>query len=146
MSGGFQTQVGVQPAPAVAGDFADCNPRVATLAGPGGLVAGSAGVTVGRFAWLSSSQIDPDNAAAIVNNFGSGSVAGLVPRRQQALITTYLADASMVIPQGYELSLFSRGSFWVKNDGSSQALPGQKAYADLQTGKVSFAVSGSPST
>jgi hypothetical protein len=146
MSGGFQTAVNTQPAPAVAGDFADSNPRVSVNAGPGGLVAGAAGVTVGRAAWLSSSLIDPDNAPIIVNNFGSGAIAGIVPRRQQGLITQYLADASMVIPQGFQLELISRGGLWVKNEGSTQAQYGQKAYADFATGKLSFAATNSPSS
>ena len=40
MANGFQASVGTQPAPAVAGDFADHNPRVSAMAGPGGFVAG----------------------------------------------------------------------------------------------------------
>src|SRR5581483_634341 len=146
MAGGFQTQVTSQPTIGVAGDFCDSNPRVVVNAGPGGLVAGAGGVTVGRFAWLSQSAIDPDNAATIVNNFGSGPVAGFVHRAQQGLITTYLADAAMTIPQGFPVTLFSEGGFFVKNDGSSEALVGQKAYADLSTGKVSFAAPNSPAT
>src|SRR5258706_14001213 len=39
----FPNQVNVQPAPAVAGDFASTNPRSAYPAGPGGPVAGAAG-------------------------------------------------------------------------------------------------------
>jgi len=146
MSGGFQTVVNTQPAPAVAGDFADSNPRASVNAGPGGLVSGAAGVVVGRACWLSASQIDPDNAPTIVNSFGSGPIAGIVPRRQQTGIITYLADASMVILQGFQMEVISRGGMWVKNDGSSQALYGQKAYADFTTGKFSFAASGSAST
>ena len=44
---GFQKQVNLTPAPAVAGDYASANPHVSVLAGPGGLVAGVGGVTVG---------------------------------------------------------------------------------------------------
>lgn len=58
-----QTQVFYQPAPAVAGDFASTNTnRFVVLAGPGGLVAGAAGLTVGLFAWLAANQIDTDNS------------------------------------------------------------------------------------
>lgn len=146
MTFGRQTQVYYQPAPAVEGDFCDANPRATVDAGPFGLVAGSAGVRVGYFAWLSATQLDSDNAPAIVNSFGSGAVAGFVHREGQGLNTTYLSDASMMIPQGFPVTLFSAGGFWVKNNGATQALPGQKAYADLATGKASFAATGSAAT
>lgn len=144
MAGGFQSQVLVQPAPAVAGDFADANPRWTVNAGPGGLVAGANGVVVGRFAWWSASAIDPDGAPTIVNSFGTGPVTGFVHREQQGLITTYLADASMVVPQGFPVTLFNGGGFWVKNDGAAEAVVGNKAYANFADGKVSFAATGSP--
>lgn len=146
MAGGFQTQVNVQPAPAVEGDFCDANPRYTVDAGPGGLVAGASGVTVGRFAWTSVSSIDPDNAPTIVNNFGVGPVAGFVHREQQALITQYLAGASMLVPQGYQVTLHSGGGFWVKNKGSGYAQPNMKAYANFVDGSVSFAAAGAPPT
>jgi hypothetical protein len=140
----FPTQVGVQPAPAVAGDFASANPRFNVLAGPGAIVAGAAGVTVARFAWLSGSVLDANGAPAIANSFGTGPVSGFVHRSLQALITAYLTEAGMTIPQGFAVTLFSGGDFWVKNDGTTEALYGQKAYADLATGKVSFAATASP--
>ena len=40
----------------------------------------------------------------------------------------------------------SGGDFWVTNNGSTYAQKGQKAYADLATGKVSFAATGTPGT
>lgn len=147
MSGGMQTFVNTQPSPAVEGDFCDTNPRFNVDAGPGGLVSGAAGVTVGRFAWWSAAQVDGDNAPAIVNNFGVGPVTGFVHREQQALLTQYLADASMVIAAGYQMALMSGGGFWVKNNGTTQALIGQKAFANNADGKASFAATGAtPST
>ncbi len=144
--GAFQQQVYYQPGVAVAGDFSDTNPRYFLDAGQFGLVAGPAGVTIGRFAWASLSTIDADNAPAVVNSFGSGLPSGLVHREQQADITTYLADATMVINPGFAMGLVTDANVWVKNEGSTQALVGQKAYADFATGKVSFAATGSPST
>lgn len=145
--GGFQTQVGGVPAPGVEGDFASSNPRFNVLAGPGAFVAGSAGVRAGYFAWATV-PLDPDNAPAVLNNFGSGSVTGFVHRGMgTALITQFLADASMVYPAGFGVpGVFSGGDFWVKNNGSTQALIGQKAYANLSTGAVSFAATASAST
>lgn len=134
----FQTQVYVQPAPAVAGDFASTNPYFTVDAGPGALVTGAAGVTVGRFAWWDSAT------HSIVNNFGAGSVTGFVAREQQATITAFLGASSMVIPPGYPVTLMAGGDFWIKNDGSTEAQVGQKCYASLTTGQGSFAATGSP--
>lgn len=142
MAQGFQTQVNVQPAVAVAGDFASTNPRQSVLAGPGGIVAGALGLIVGRFAWLQPAPVDPNSAPTIANNFGAGLPAGIVHREQQGLITTYLANAGMLIPQGFAATLFKVADFWVKNDGSTQALIGQKAFANLGNGQVSFAAAG----
>lgn len=141
--GDFPSQVGVQPAPAVAGDFASANPRFSLMAGPGALVAGPAGVTIGKFAWTSPSSVDADGAPAVVNSFGNGSVSGFVGRNQQGLIVTYLAASGMQIQAGFEMFLYNGGDFWAKNDGSAQALPGQKAFAKLADGSVLFAAAGS---
>lgn len=144
-TGGFQTQVGPQPSPAVEGDFASQNPYFTFDAGPGGLVAGAPGCTVGRFAWVFA-PLDQDGTGMIAQTSGgNGSVAGFVHRAQQALITTFLANAGMVIPKGFPVTLMTGGDFWVKNAGTTSAAPGQKAYASLVDGSVSFAATGSPS-
>jgi hypothetical protein len=145
--GDFQTQVNVQPAPAVEGDFASKNSnRYSVLAGPGALVAGAAGVTIGRFAWTTYQGVDADEAPGVVNSFGVGPVAGFVGRQSlNALITTYLSSASMLVPQGFPLgNLYSGGDFWVKNAGAGQCKPGMKAYAKFADGSVSFAAAGTP--
>ena len=67
---GFQTQVNAQQAPACAGDFASANPRAATVSPEGGFVAGAAGVTVGRFAWIQADgTVEFDAAGATVAGF-----------------------------------------------------------------------------
>ncbi len=142
----FPNQVNVAQAPAVEGDFASSNPRFSYDAGPGGLVAGPNGVTVGRFAWVSYSGIDADNAPTIANNNGVGPVAGFVHREQQGLITTFLAEASMLIPAGLGVNLSTGGDFWVKNTGAGEALPGQFAYANYATGAVTFAAAAAAPT
>lgn len=142
----FQTFVGTQPSPAVAGDFASANPRFSVDAGPGGLVAGAAGVYVGRFAWWSAALIDANDTPAVVNNTGSGPVTGFVHREQQGLITTFLAESSMLIPQGFPMTLMSGGDFWCKNDGATECVVGMKAYANYADGKVTFAATGAPGT
>ena len=144
MTGGFQTSVSTQPAPAVAGDFCSTNPRKFVLAGPGGLVAGPNGAYVARAAWAVN-PVDADGAPAVVNNFGTGNITGIVHREQQGLNTTYLSDATQFIPTGFQMSLTDDADIWVKNDGATQALPGMKAYANYADGKFTFANTGSPS-
>lgn len=146
MSGGIQQSVTVQPAVGVVGDFASANQRFSQLAGPGAIVAGPNGLVIGKFAWLSYSQVDGDGAPAAANNFGSGAVAGFVGRAQQGLITTYLTPAGMTIPAGFQATLFSGGDFWALNSGVSAARPGMKAYASFVDGSVTFAAAGAPTT
>lgn len=142
--GGFQTAVTTQPAAGIEGDFCDTNPRATVNAGPGGLVAGPNGVTVGRFCFFDASQMDSDYAPAIVNNYGFGSVAGFVHRDQQGLIPQYLQESSMLVPAGFPMTVFRKGGFFAKNTGSNQVSRGMKAYADLVTGEVTFAATGTP--
>jgi hypothetical protein len=142
MTGGIQTTVGGRQAPAKPGDWASNNPGHSYVAGPGGLVAGSSGVTVANFAWVSFQGIDYDDAPTIVNSFGAGTPAGFVHNQQQALITTYLADSTLIIPQGFGVTLMTDGDFWVSNSGSSYVTPGMQAFATLSSGAVTFAAPG----
>ena len=128
---GFQKQVNLTPAPAVAGDFASSNPRATVLAGPGGLVAGALGVNVGKFAWV-------DDDGVTVQGFGTATKApqGFVHREQQALIQVYLAESGMNIPQGFPVVLHNEGDFWAKLAGANAATIGAAIYADYSTGDV----------
>lgn len=139
MSGGFQQAVNVLQAPAVEGDWASTNPRASVNAGPGGLVAGAAGLTIGRFAWR-----DPSNLQTVLNT-GFGAPTGFLSRRQQGLNTTFLSGASMFIPGGFAVTLEKEGDFWAKNAGAGEATPGMKAYANFADGKITFAATGSAS-
>jgi len=146
----FQQQVNVRMAPGFAGDKASDNPRAYYPAGPGGLVAGPNGLTVARFAWVSPNLVDWDGGTLLANSsfngIGSGSVAGFVPREQQGLNTTYLAASGLVIPKGFMVSLATSGDWWIKNEGTTMALPNQVCYAAYASGAASFANAGSPST
>jgi hypothetical protein len=132
----FQTQVNITQAPAVAGQFASVNPRHAALTVEGGFVAGASGVTVGLFAWA-------DATGRILANTGTGLPAGFVARTEQALITTYLTEYGNTIPAGFAVGdVFSGGDFWVKNAGAGAVTVGQKAFARLADGTISFAAAG----
>jgi hypothetical protein len=147
-TGGFQTQVYPQQAIAVAGDFASNNPYFTFDAGPGGLVAGPAGVTIGRFAWVYP-PVDPDGTGKIAANNGAGPVAGFVHRELQGTFVNYLGFAGTLIQPGYGVTLMTGGDFWVVNDGTGEAetadgfgTPAMKAFAQLATGKVEFHLAG----
>jgi hypothetical protein len=136
----FQTSVQINPAPGQPGDFASADVRIAVKAGPGQLVAGPAGVTSGRFAW-----IDPTGTFA--TNFGSGLPAGVVHRvLGEALITTFLAETSNLIFGGWEVTLFSAGDFWIRNAGTNNVTINMKAYANFGDGSVTFGATGAPPT
>lgn len=141
MPGGFQTQVYQQPVMAIAGDFASANPYFTFNAGPGGLVAGVGGVAVGVFAWVYPPD-DPNGTGKIVQTFGGGSPDGFVHREMQGTITQFLAYAAGVILQGQQMSLMTGGDFWVVNAGAASAVSRMKAFANVQTGAVSFAAAG----
>lgn len=129
---GFQKQVYIEPAVAVEGDFASANPRATVLAGPGELVAGEDGVTVGRFAWA-----DVDG---IVSNAGTGTPTGFVHRNQQGVITIWLQEASMIIPEGLGLVLHNLGDFFART--TTIAAVGQKVFANNEDGSIATAPAG----
>lgn len=129
----FQKTVNLTPAPACAGDFASANPRTMVLAGPGGLVAGAGGVTVGRFAWLQS-----DGVTVLSHGTATSSPAGFVHREQQALITAYLAESGVNVPVGFPVTLHSGGDFWAKVTGSTAATLGAAVYATYADGNITI--------
>ena len=133
---GFQKQVNLTPAPAVAGDFASANPRSSALSSPGGLVAGVGGVTVGKFAWINPTD------GITVHSFGTiGRYPdGFVHREQQAMIQTYLAESGMNIPAGYQMSLANEGDFWAVNAGSAAMSINDAVYASYADGSVANSV------
>lgn len=128
----FQKTVNQQQAPAVAGDFASANAKMSAVAGPGQLVTGTGGANVAHFAWADSN--------GLVTNAGAGAPTGFIHRDQQALITTWLSDASLNIPQGMPVTLMTRGDFWVKTTTAASA--GQKIFASLTDGSAQTGAAG----
>lgn len=128
----FQTTMNVNPAPAVEGDFASANPRASVLAGPGALVTGSAGVTIGRFAWA--------DANGLVLNSGTGAPSGFVHREQQGVITEWLGRSTMLVPKGLPITLHNAGDFWVRT--ATAATIGQKIFASITDGTVQTGAAG----
>lgn len=133
----FQTSVNTDPAPAVEGDFASANPRASLLAGPGALTAGVGGVIVGRFARAKNSDGTVTNADP-----GVANRLAFVHRNQPALITAWLGEASMLVNQGLEITLFDAGDFWARFAGG--AAIGQKVFASYADGTAIAGADGSP--
>jgi hypothetical protein len=102
----FQTTVQEQPGVAVAGDFAGANPRASKLAGPGQLVAPTGGLIIGNFVFVNPTT------GVCSSVFATGDLVGFLHREQQGLITTWLADSTMVVPAGYPITLMVAGDFW----------------------------------
>ena len=89
---------------------------------------------MGRFAWIQSD-------GKTVLNTGTGKPDGFIHREQQALISTYLAEASNVIPAGFPVTLMRTGDYFVTATGNS-AVKGEKAFAKLADGTVEFDAAG----
>lgn len=133
---GFQTTILTQLAPGIEGDWASANPAASMLAGPGALVAGPLGVTVGRFAWA-------DNGGVVRNIGGGGNGRiGFVQKDQPALITAWLAQSTMVLQGGQEIVLHQKADVWARFAAGANI--GQKVYASLADGSCSAAAAGSP--
>ena len=140
-SNGFQPQVNNQPGVAAEGDFGDANIRATVIAGSGMFVATGAVpgfVNVGKFAW-------GDQATGFASSTYQGSATakiGFVHRRSSlALIVNFLAPEVMSLQPGQSPTLFEKGSFWTRNTGSD-AVIGQKAFANFADGSVYFAAHG----
>ncbi len=122
----FQTTLNRDIPRGVAGDFASTNPRNSILAGEGALVAGEP-ITVGQFAFA-----DLDTGK-VFSEFVAGLVIGFVHRNNQAVVALG-QRASMIIPTGKEVTLFSNGDFYVVAPGAVTA--GDAVYALDADGSV----------
>lgn len=137
----FQNQVYINPAQAVAGDFASSNPMVYKMSSNGKMVANSAGVTVGKFAALLADgtvQSVPTTAPS-----GGLSRVGFVHRENNAQIVTFLAESGVTIQPGQPVSLFGTGDFWIRADVVPGAVArGTAILWDVTTGNTS--IGGTP--
>ena len=138
----FQTHVNIYPAPGLVGSRASENPLGTVDAGQLGLVAGTNGVFVGKFVWNSYATA---GGPGVANNFSPGGAVvpdGFIMNVQQALITTWLGEASKMVPGGYPISEMWLGDFWAFNPYADAAI-GQKVFANILTGDILGAAAGS---
>jgi hypothetical protein len=106
------------------------------LAGEAQLVAGAAGVIVGRFAFAR-------NDTGVVGNVDPGVAyrIGFVHRDQPVMITAWLGAQSMTVTQGLEVTLFVEGDFWARVLVTN-AVIGNKVFASLTDGTLKAAAAG----
>lgn len=137
---GFQKKVNTYPAIGVAGDFASNNPTFSLVAGEGQLKVGEDGVIVGNFAFA---DLTTGTASS---KHTEGTRVGFVGRAQNLAVLGYNTEASIIIPQGREITLIATGDFIVnltegtvghaivasKTDGSVKAV----ANAGAESGYV----------
>jgi len=123
---GFQTEINDYQAPGVPGDFASTNTNlVSVLAGPGALVAPAGGLKVGNFFW-----VGPNGETS--QSYVAGYQVAFLGRNMQALITEFLGEATMLVPQGFMVTGFNGGDFWANFPAG--AAPGDYVFADPNDG------------
>jgi hypothetical protein len=122
----FQKVVNVNQAPGVLGDFASTNPFSSITTAQGGLVAPAGGLTVGNFFWVGP-------AGQTSQSFVSGWQIAFLGRNEQALITEFLGEDTLVVPEGFMVVGFDGGDFWAQF--ASGATAGAQVYADETTGE-----------
>lgn len=125
MQGDFQSTVNDVQAPGVEGDFASTNPFSSVLAGPGKLVAPAGGARVGSFLWVGPT-------GQVSQSFVAGWQIGYLLRNEQALITEFLGSYTMIVPQGFPITLVNSGDFWARF--TAGATVGNNVYADPDNG------------
>lgn len=104
----FQTDINRDLPRGVAGDFASTNPRQNMLAGEGALVAAEA-ITVGQFAFVRDGKA--------YATYEADDRVGFVHRNNQAIVALG-QQASMIVPEGREVALFTSGDFYVVAPGA----------------------------
>jgi len=102
------------------------NPIAAFATHGNKLFAGVGGVTVGRFAWV--------DGAGVVLNAGTGLPSGFVVHSMQAIITEFRGSDTMIIPEGRQVSVLTRGDFYTI--ANNAVTVGQAVFASLTTGEI----------
>jgi hypothetical protein len=122
---GFQKVVNIAQAPGVAGDFASTNPFSSVLTAQGGLVAPAGGLTVGNFFWVGP-------AGQTSQSYVAGWQVAFLGRNEQALITEFLGEYTLVVPEGFMVVGMNGGDYWAAFADGATALA--TVYADETTG------------
>lgn len=134
---GFQRFVNTDLPVAVEGDFASANPRASMLSIGSQLVAGAAGLIVGRF----GRALLADGSVSNAKPAGASRI-GFIHRDQPALITGWLQQSTLTVQAGLEVVMFDMGDFWARFTGG--ATTGQKVFSSNLDGAAEAGTAGSP--
>lgn len=122
----LQSQVNRLISPAVAGDKATPDQSIYT---PINYVADASGVACGSFCW-------PGSVAGTVSGTTTGDAAplGFVERVINAPNFAPLDDGTLIIPEGYPLTVAVKGDYWV--EAAATVTAGTAVYVDKTNGKI----------
>ena len=126
----FQTHVNYNWGVGVEGDFASTNPRASVVVNGHALQVGPEGLVIGRFAWVDADEIIATNKQPC----GAGKPSGFVNRNKTAIITGYMASATMTYLPGQPAALMKQGDFWARSSNGGKR--GQKVYASTTDGNI----------
>lgn len=137
----FQTSVATQQSPGIEGGFCGTNPIFSLITPDEGMwVAGSAGVTIGQFAWANTANGQVSSVHPGVATYR----VGFVHRDQPAVIAALLAGTSTLVVAGQSIDLLEDAAVWARFAGG--ATIGQKVYAAYADGSCSAAATATPAT
>lgn len=127
----LQSQVYINPAIGIPGDFASDNPYQTLLAPKAAHRVGDTPVTIATFAAADQ------ETGEVSNTITTGKAIGFVGRASnRAIITNWLGSASMAIQPGDGITLYSKGDFYVISEDNASY--GDKVFALNATGVVKF--------
>lgn len=144
---GFQTTVPLYSSPASAGQIASGNPQAWYVAGPGALVSGANGLTVGGFGWATpiTAGDTPERADSNALLVAAGLVRtpdGFVMNEQQGNIQFVLQESSLNMLPWQNCALLTRGDVWAKLPAGIAASRKQKVFANMTDGTIATGAAG----
>jgi hypothetical protein len=147
----FQTAVAVNPAIGVPGDFASTNPRQFVVSGTANqrMVAAADICLAGSFGLIAADgTVDSTPGYAAASAAGAASRIGFIHRYMgAALITSWLAEASMQIQPGMAVELFATGDFFARADAiTGTPTRGAAVIWNPATGQINIGATVSGST
>lgn len=141
----FQTSVASQQSPGIEGGFYGANPQFSlTSFDEAQLVAGSAGVTIGQFAWANATAGTGFGQVTSAHPGTANVRYGFVHRDQPAVIAALLAGTSNLVVAGQAIDLLEDGPVWARFAGG--AAINQKVYMNYADGACKAAATATPAT
>ncbi|CAI3933531.1 structural cement protein Gp24 [Commensalibacter communis] len=130
----FQNKINIGNPIGFNGGFASSNPKGTVFTGgafnESAFSAGEGGVKSGSFVWYNGTNNTFDNK-------GTGTPDGFVAKEQQGIITRYLEESSEIIPEGFMVTAYELGEFFVLLPDNMGAVTRKSVvYVDPNTGAI----------